>query len=229
MRTARRKVRIILASKSPRRREILDMLGVKFDILSADTDEVCTETMPSMRVEELAYQKAYAAKQAVMGMPDGSGCSDCAKCGVASGYGSGSECDGGTEQDCSDILIIACDTLVFCGGVFLGKPKDRDDARRMLEAISGGKHEVWSGICIWHKGKFVTASESTEVEFCRIDRDEIERYLDSGEPYDKAGAYAVQGGAARYIRGLRGDYFNVVGLPVNLLYSTLKEEFGIVI
>lgn len=200
-------MRIILASKSPRRREILDMLGVKFDILSADTDEKCSEAEPDRRVEVLAYQKAYAVKEMLV-------------------QSQGDLCDCGDGEEC---LIIACDTLVYCGGVFLGKPRDREDARRMLEMISDGVHEVWSGICLWYKGKFVTASESTRVEFCRLDCDEIERYLDSGEPYDKAGAYAVQGGAARYIRGLDGDYFNVVGLPVNLLYSTLKEKFGIII
>lgn len=204
-------MRVILASKSPRRREILEMLGVKFDILSADTDEKCSEVLPCRRVEELAYQKAYAVKEMLMRDGTGQG---------------GGALRAGEDGDC---LIIACDTLVYCGGVFLGKPRDREDARRMLEMISDGKHEVWSGICLWYNGKFVTASEVTEVEFCRLDCDEIERYLDSGEPYDKAGAYAVQGGAARYIKGLDGDYFNVVGLPVSLLYSTLKEKFGIVI
>ncbi len=193
-------MRIILASKSPRRREILEMLGVKFEVVVADTEEICDNENPGARVETLAMQKAVAVQEKL-----------------------GTKDSGDKGED----LIIACDTLVYLDGEFFGKPESRDDARRMLSKLSGRTHEVWSGICLCGKGKTVVASEKTEVEFAKMSQNEIERYLDSEEPFDKAGAYAVQGRAARYVKGLSGDYFNVVGLPVNLLYRTLKEQFEV--
>ncbi len=196
-----RKMRIILASKSPRRREILELLGLDFTVETADTDEFCELLSPKDRVATLATQKGDAVLQKKL----------------AEG------------QDLDDTLIIACDTLVYVDGEFLGKPRDRDDAYRMLTLLSGRSHEVWSGIYVCFGGKAISRAEATKVSFCQMSHKEKERYLDSGEPFDKAGAYAVQGKAAVYIKGLEGDYFNVVGLPVNLLYSTLKEEFGIVI
>ena len=193
-------MRVVLASKSPRRREILELLGLDFDVVVADTDEFCDCADPGDRVETLALQKGSAVLTNL------------------------------SEQgDLADTLIIACDTLVYAEGEFLGKPRDRDDARRMLELLSGKSHEVWSGIYLYFDGKTVTSSESTEVVFAEMSDEEISAYIDSTEPFDKAGAYAVQGGTSRYILGLQGDYFNVVGLPVNLLYTTLKEEFGIII
>lgn len=194
-------MRVILASKSPRRREILEMLGVDFTVKTAETDESCNIKEPGALVEALAAKKGLAVLE---------------KMSV-------------DKEDASDVLIIACDTLVYADGEFLGKPKNRDDAMRMLTVLEGRRHEVWSGIFLCYKGKCVARSVSTEVEFAEMNDGEKERYLDSGEPYDKAGGYAVQGKAAVYIKGLKGDYFNVVGLPVNLLYGTLKEEFGIVI
>lgn len=194
-------MRVILASKSPRRREILEMLGVDFTVKTAETDESCDIKEPGALVEALAAKKGLAVLKEMSA--DGEGA--------------------------SDVLLIACDTLVYAEGEFLGKPKGRDDAMRMLTLLAGKRHEVWSGIFLCYEGKTVTRSVSTEVKFAEMTDEEKERYLDSGEPYDKAGGYAVQGKAAAYIKGLRGDYFNVVGLPVNLLYGTLKEEFGIVI
>lgn len=194
-------MKIILASKSPRRREILELLGLDFCIETADTDEFCDVSKPGDRVAALAAQKGEAIVQKKLA-------------------------DG---QDLSDTLIIACDTLVYINGEFLGKPKDRCDAYRMLTMLSGKSHEVWSGIYIYFNGKSISRSEKTKVNFCEMSHLEKQRYLDSGEPFDKAGAYAVQGKAAVYIKGLEGDYFNVVGLPVNLLYRMLTQEFGIVI
>jgi septum formation protein len=124
-------------------------------------------------------------------------------------------------------MIIACDTLVYANGEFLGKPRDRDDARRMLKMLSGAEHFVVSGIYVCAGGKEAVAAARTTVEFDTMSERDIEWYLDSGEPFDKAGAYAIQGKASAYIRGIEGDYFNVVGLPVNLLCRTLKKEFGI--
>ena len=188
-------MRIILASKSPRRKEILSSLGLKFDIIVADADEKSDEKEPRARVAELATVKG----RAVLGALD----------------------------DRENTLIIASDTLVFAEGDFLGKPKDRDDARRMMKMLSGRAHEVVSGIYLYYGGKEISTASSTRVLFDEMTDGEIEDYISSDEPYDKAGGYAVQGLASLYIRGIEGDYFNVVGLPVNLLYGTLKKEFGI--
>jgi septum formation protein len=188
-------MRIILASKSPRRKEILSSLGLKFDIIVADADEKSDEKEPRARVAELATVKGRAVLDAL--------------------------------DDRENTLIIASDTLVFAEGDFLGKPKDRDDARRMMKMLSGRAHEVVSGIYLYYGGKEISTASSTRVLFDEMTDGEIEDYISSDEPYDKAGGYAVQGLASLYIRGIEGDYFNVVGLPVNLLYGTLKKEFGI--
>lgn len=200
-RSDRTRMRIILASKSPRRREILELLGLDFTVETADTDESCDIREPGELVAALAAKKGEAVIEKKL----------------AAG------------EDISDALFIACDTLVYVDGEFLGKPRDREDAYGMLSKLSGKSHEVWSGIYVYFGGKAVSCAEVTRVNFCDMTHEEKERYLDSGEPFDKAGAYAVQGKAAVYIKGLEGDYFNVVGLPVNLLYNTLKNEFGIVI
>lgn len=192
-------MKIILASKSPRRREILELLGLDFAVEVADTDERCDILEPDRRVAELARQKGEAVIEQKLA------------CG----------------EDVRDTLFIACDTLVYIDGEFLGKPRDRADAYRVLTALSGNSHEVWSGIYVYLNGKAVSRAEVTRVNFCDMTHKEKERYLDSGEPFDKAGAYAVQGKAAVYIKGIEGDYFNVVGLPVNLLYRILQKEFGI--
>ena len=188
-------IRVILASKSPRRKEILENLGVKFDIVTADADESSDIREPGELVMTLAERKGMAVQE---------------KVGE----------DGNT-------LVIACDTLVYCNGEFLGKPKGRDDARRMIGMLSGSSHEVISGIFLSYKGESATAYASTKVIFDKMTDGEIEAYLDTDEPYDKAGAYAIQGLASAHIKGIEGDYFNVVGLPVNVLCNKLKEKFNI--
>ena len=192
-------MRIILASKSPRRREILELLGVEFDIETADTDETCDIEEPGELVETLAKRKGLAVVDKVVR-------------------------ESGSDKD---ILFISCDTLVYADKEFLGKPRNVEDARRMISKLSGNVHEVYSGICLYMNGKCVTAHQATRVEFERMTQHEIEAYISTPEPYDKAGGYAVQGKAALYIKCIVGDYFNVVGLPVRLLYSLLKDEFGI--
>ena len=187
---------LILASKSPRRKEILENLGLKFDIVVADADESSDIREPALLVETLATRKGRA---------------------VAEKMGDNAE----------ELLIIACDTLVYAEGEFLGKPRDRADAERMIRKLSGNTHSVVSGIYIFLGGKEVTAAAETKVKFDQLTEGEIEAYLNTSEPYDKAGAYAIQGKAGVYISGIEGDYFNVVGLPVNLLKNTLKEKFDI--
>ena len=189
-------MKIILASKSPRRREILEGLGLEFDIIVADADETSDIRDPERLVETLAARKGRAVIEKLGG-------------------------------DVEDALIIACDTLVYADGEFLGKPRDRADAERMIRKLSGNYHSVVSGIYLFCGGREVTAAAKTKVIFDPITDNEIETYLNTSEPYDKAGAYAIQGKAGVYIKGIEGDYYNVVGLPVNLLKNTLKEKFGI--
>lgn len=189
-------IRVILASKSPRRKEILENLGLKFDIVTADADESSDIRKPGELVMTLAERKGLAVKEKL---------------------GAGAD----------ESIIIACDTLVYCNGEFLGKPKDREDAERMIRMLSGGSHEVISGIYVSYNGENTTAFASTKVIFDKMTDGEIEAYLNTDEPYDKAGAYAIQGLASEHIKGIEGDYFNVVGLPVNILCRTLKEKFKI--
>jgi len=189
-------MKIILASKSPRRREILENLGLEFDIVVADADESSDIREPDALVMTLAARKGRAVREKI-----------------------------GDEKN--DTLIIACDTLVYADGEFLGKPRDRADAERMIRTLSGSFHYVVSGIYLCYNGREVSAAASTKVFFDELTDSDVEAYLNTSEPYDKAGAYAIQGKASAYISGIEGDYFNVVGLPVNLLCKTLKNEFGI--
>lgn len=194
-------MRYILASASPRRREILGNLGLDFTVLVADADETCDVTDPGERVEFIALKKCLAARDKLMA-------------------------EGMSPAD-EETVIIACDTLVTLDGEFLGKPRDEEDAIRMMDMLEGRTHVVASGIAVWHKGRTVTAHELTEVSFAPMNPAEIRAYVDTKESFGKAGGYAIQGHAARYITGIRGDYFNVVGLPVRRLYETLRMVFGI--
>lgn len=192
-------MRIILASKSPRRREILTSLGLDFEIMTSDADENCDLFDTSELVRTLASRKGEAVRKML------------AEKG----------------ESLEDTLIIASDTLVCTDREILGKPKDRDDARKMLKSLSGKSHFVKSGLYVFCCGRVASESQETEIVFDEISDTDIEKYLDTDEPYDKAGAYAIQGIASLFIRGIRGDYFNVVGLPVNLLFDLLKKEFDI--
>ena len=117
--------------------------------------------------------------------------------------------------------------MTYQDGCFLGKPADREDALRMVRSLAGSVHAVASGVAVYGGGRTVTAAELTEVHFGPMTEDEVEAYVATGEPFGKAGAYAIQGLAARYIEGIRGDYFNVVGLPVHRLLTLVRDEFGI--
>ena len=188
-------MRVILASKSPRRKEILENLGIKFDVIVADADESCSIADPMERVSALAAIKGRAVKEQL--------------------------------NDGEDALVIASDTLVYAEGEFLGKPRDRDDARRMIRMLSGKAHSVVSGLYLSIGEREYSGASETRVIFDEMTEGEIESYISSSEPYDKAGGYAVQGLASLYVSGIEGDYFNVVGLPVNLMYKALKNELGI--
>ena len=188
-------MRVILASKSPRRREILSMLGVKFEILSADADESSSITDPALLVKELALRKGRAVRELL-------------------------EAEGTFDED---TLIIASDTVVATDSEILGKPQNDADAARMLRLLSGSEHRVVSGVALLSGAREIAAAEETAVCFAEMTDAQIAWYVNSGEPADKAGAYAVQGLASLFIKGLHGDYFNVVGLPVHRLEMLVNE------
>lgn len=191
---------LILASKSPRRKEILENLGVKFEIITCDTDEHTSERDGKKYVEEIAFRKGDAVRALLEK----------------------------ENQFDSDKIILSSDTVVVSAdGEIMGKPTSREDAKRMILAFSGKPHFVISGIALISKNKTVVTSESTTVYFDTVDEEDVEKYLYTDEAYDKAGAYAIQGYASLWINGIEGDYFNVVGLPVKKLADTLKKEFNI--
>jgi len=186
---------LILASQSPRRAELLRNAGISFEIRPADVDESAREgEEPFEYVRRLAREKALAV---LASAPNGA-------------------------------LVLGADTTVVVDGESLGKPLDAEDARRMLGRLSGRVHQVTTAICLArrsHNGAAVTEVESevTEVEFSAISGPEIAAYVASGEPMDKAGAYAIQGGASRWIPRIQGCYFNVVGLPVARVCAMLAR------
>lgn len=190
---------LILASGSPRRREILSDLGASFRVLTCDTDESTDERDGERYAMQIALRKGEAVRDLL-------------------------EREGGLT---GDTVIVACDTVVVSpDGEIMGKPKDREDARRMLLSLSGRSHRVISGVAIISRSRSEVVSESTAVHLDAIESADLKAYLDTDEPYDKAGAYAIQGHASLWIRGIEGDYFNVVGLPVKRLSDTLREHFG---
>ena len=193
-------MKLILASQSPRRKEILENLGIKFQIITCETDEHTDERDGKKYVEEIAFRKGDAVRELL-------------------------ESKG---EFTNDKIILSCDTVVVSAdGEIMGKPKDRADAKRMILAFSGKPHFVISGIALITKEKTFVTSESTTVFFDTVDENDVEKYLDTDEAYDKAGSYAIQGYASLWINGIEGDYFNVVGLPVKKLSDTLKKEFNI--
>ena len=191
-------MRVILASKSPRRREILQMLGVSFEIISADADESSEITDPEALVRELALRKGRATRELLRERG---------------------------EWD-ENTLVIASDTVVAVDGRILGKPCDDADAADMLRTLSGSAHRVISGVALLCGERECADLDSTAVRFAEMTEQDIAWYVQSGEPRDKAGAYAVQGLASLWIRGLEGDYFNVVGLPVYRLNTLCKGFLG---
>lgn len=185
---------IILASNSPRRRELLEQVGITgFQVISPDVDErVEPGLSPAGMVEELSLRKARAAADKTG--PDG--------------------------------LIIAADTVVALDGAVLGKPRDEADAFAMLSALSGREHRVYTGVSVLRGDRAVTEHEETAVCFRELAPVEIWGYIATGEPMDKAGAYGIQGVGALLVRGIRGDYCNVVGLPVFRL-GRMLARFGV--
>lgn len=192
-------MKLYLASASPRRKELLKQIGLSFKTMPSTVEEKITKTEPGEVVEELSYQKAVDV------------------CGKLISEGK------------EDFVVIGADTVVSCWGEILGKPKDKEDAVRMLGRLQGGSHQVYTGVTLAWKSQgvspmYFTFSECTDVTMYAMSEEEIRRYVDSGEPMDKAGAYAIQGLCAAYIQGICGDYNNVVGLPVGRVYQELKNR-----
>ncbi|MGH9238375.1 MAG: Maf family protein [Vicinamibacterales bacterium] len=189
--TSRPLDRIILASASSRRAELLRAAGIDFDVRPADVDEaICPGEAPGDYVSRLAEAKARAVH----------------------------------ERD-GNQTVLAADTAVVVDGQILGKPMDEADAKRMLRMIGGRTHEVLTAVSIFHPGEIVdTRMDTTTVEFAELSDADIEWYVSSGEPMDKAGAYAVQGLASRFVTRVEGSYSNVVGLPIALVYQMLTNK-----
>ena len=178
----------MLASRSPRRSEILRQAGIPFVVRPADVDETPRrDEHPRNYVMRVAREKAMA---------------------VATSPAA---------------IVLGADTTVVIGGLMLGKPRDAADAVRMLEALSGRRHDVVTGICLRTAVRVIEDCSATSVWFAALSRQEIEEYVAGGEPMDKAGAYAIQGLAARFVERIEGCYFNVMGLPVALVYRRLRE------
>lgn len=184
--------RYILASASPRRSELLSQVGMKFEVIKSDMEEIITSTEPEKVVTELSGQKAQD---------------------VYSGL-----------SDNDNTIVIGADTIVYNEGRILGKPKDEKAAFEMLKELSGKSHYVYTGVTLIINGEKVSFSEKTRVDVYPMSDDEILDYIQSGEPMDKAGAYGIQGLFAAYIKGIEGDYNNVVGLPVGRICQELKAR-----
>jgi septum formation protein len=190
---------LVLASASPRRQELLRNAGIAFTVQAADIPELpLARESPKNLAERLAREKALTVFRR-------------------------------RPED----LVLGADTVVFADGQILGKPRDADDALRMLRLLSGRAHQVITGVCLAGPGTHTPGSsigfediraESTRVTMQSLTEKDIREYVASGEPMDKAGAYAIQGIASRWISRIEGDYFNVVGLPVSLVFRMLREH-----
>ena len=189
---------IYLASQSPRRKQLMELTGLEFTVRPTNADESGTENMsPKETVEYLSRIKAFPLFGSV----------------------------------CENDIIIGSDTVVELGNEILGKPKDREDAVKMLKMLSGNTHSVFTGVTILKKEngkeKIHTFSCETKVEFFELTEDEIKTYVKTGEADDKAGAYGIQERGSLFVKAIHGDFFNVVGLPIAMLYKELKKLNGI--
>ncbi len=195
-------MRIILASASPRRKELMKLIVSDFEIETADIDErELEDSLSGTGAAEVSEQLALAKAQAVFGKHKG-----------------------------EDVAVIGCDTSVILGDKIMGKPVDRDDAVRMLTQLSGNTHIVATGVAVVTKDRTVSFTDAADVIFNPLDdyqRALIQRYCDTKDPYDKAGAYGIQNGGALLVQGIRGDFFSVVGLPVSRLARVISVVFDI--
>jgi septum formation protein len=210
---------LVLASASPRRRELLARAGFTFEVRPAHIPEdPKLGEDPIAYVVRLAREKAEAVF-AELTLPDGKP----GEAGPSTTLRSAQVDNPVLVQD-DKLVVLGADTTVVVDGVILGKPEDAADAARMLRLISGRSHRAITGVAVVTAARTEVAAEVTAVKFLTLSDEEIAAYIATGEPMDKAGAYAIQGRAARWIPRIEGDYFNVVGLPIALV-STLLESF----
>jgi len=185
-------MRYILASASPRRKELLEQIGLSFQVITGDTEEIITKDKPGEIVMELATVKAESI-----------------------------------FKNNTKAVVLGADTIVALDDEILGKPANQDEAYKMIKNIQGRKHAVYTGVCLVYteagEKKISCFYEKTDVEVYSMDEAEIMAYISTIEPYDKAGGYGIQGPFAAYIKGIEGDYNNVVGLPVGRVYQELKK------
>ena len=185
--------RIILASKSPRRKELMELLKIPFEIVVSDIDEqIDYNNDLSKEIEKLSYQKANAV-----------------------------------YQNNKDALVIGSDTIVKIGNDILGKPHTIEEAKQMLKELSDNTHEVVTGVTIICNDKVETFSNIAKVTFYPLSDEEIDEYIKTNEPMDKAGSYAIQGDGAKFVKSIDGDFYTIVGLPVAELYHRLKKYITI--
>ncbi len=192
---------IILASGSPRRKEIMDTMEIRYRVVTADVEEVAEEKEPAAMVQALAALKADAVLQRLKQR----------------------------AENCNGIIIIGADTMVFYRDNALGKPKDEEDAFRMLSMLSGDVHEVITGVNIIirnreGKAESVSFAVRTKVAVQPLTSHQIKEYIATGEPMDKAGAYAIQGKFGIFIKEIEGDYYNIVGFPIAEIYASLLRK-----
>jgi septum formation protein len=191
---------IILASSSPRRKEILETVGVPFRVVTSEADESVPDALaPDGVVCEIAGRKCEAVLERL-------------------------KREGGLQDK---TLVIACDTVVVYEGMVIGKPLDEAHAILTLGILSDSWHSVYSGLAVYYKGRTVTRAARTDVKFRELSEREIMAYAQSGEPMGKAGSYAIQMKGASFVERIEGEFNNVVGLPLVTLLALLREEFGI--
>ena len=202
-------LKFFLASKSPRRKDLMNQIGIEFEVMISERDEIITSTIPEEVVKELSLQKALEIERMLIKQCDGD---------VYGKYQS---------EGYDGVVIIGADTVVSKDGEIMGKPADIDDAFNMLKKLQGGKHMVSTGVALIvikdGKKEMISFAEDTDVNMYEMSDDEISEYISTDEPLDKAGSYAIQGIGAKFISGINGDYNNVVGLPIGSIYQVISK------
>ena len=201
------KTKIILASQSPRRSELMKQAGYEFEVIASTIEESITETKPNLIVEGLSLQKANNVLDMILKSVDLSL----------------------MAYENLSLMVIGADTVVSKNGMIMGKPKDWEEAYNMIDTIQGDKHQVYTGVTIilydFNTGKktYRTFSECTDVSLYPMTDSEINHYIETSDYYDKAGGYGIQDEFAVYVKEINGDYNNVVGLPIARLYQEMKK------
>lgn len=185
-------MKLILASGSQRRKELMQMCGYEFDIVVSDADENIIETKPRELVTKLAELKARSVFEKL-------------------------------QQTEEDYVVVGSDTVVAFNGEIIGKPTDSRNAAEILKKLSGNTHTVYTGVAVLTKDSVQLDCSTTDVTFATLNDDEIEKYIKTGEPMDKAGAYGIQGPFGMFVERIEGNYFTVIGMPLPMLYNMLKN------